>query len=320
MKSEIGFSLIVSFIVVMLSIALLINLNNQRFDIIEGGDFSDPSFWQCRGNATIQNGKAHLTINETQGKNCSFSAVHQGAYPHGWDRKGQIKEVEVRKNEASEKALFLRIVANRSEFRFYNRTESIVNIGVMIWIQLDEKYDKPINESRQLELDINFASFLYGWWTNYTVKPITWDTHFIGYSTGEDDDYHYVDSANNVMFEANRVYEISIDVGKSIAKAFERFNIQWGRLRSFDIYIEAKYGYGEVNIDSVEFFYAPKANISQIIFQSMLNGFLAFLATFLLIHLFKRMRGLLSSPLRSYSQYQIKQRTGSKIGGDLYHD
>jgi len=288
LKSEIGFSLIVSIMVITLSIVLL---TNQRFDIIEGGNFSDPDFWQCRGNATIQNGRAYLTVNETRGRNCFFSGVHQGEYPHGWDRKGQVEEIAVRRNvEASENVMFIRIVANRSEFRFYNKTESIVNIGVMIWIQLDENYDKPINESRQLELDINFASFLYGWWTNYTVKPITWDTHFIGYSTGEDNDYHYVDSANNVMLEANKIYEINIDVGKSIEKAFECFNIQEGKIKSFDIYIEAKYGYGKVTIDSVEFIYIPKINVVYVIFQSGLNRFLAFLAIFLLIRLFKRIK------------------------------
>ena len=288
LKSEVGFSLIVFIITVMLSMIFLIN---QSFNIIKGGNFNDPIFWQCRGNATIQNGKVHLIVNETQGRNCFFSGVHQGIYPHGWDRKGTIKEIEVRKNiEASENVMFIRIIADRSEFRFYNETESIVNVGVMIWIQLDENYDRPINESQQLELDINFASFLYGWWTNYTVKPITWDTHFVGYSTGEDNDYHYVDSANNVMLEANKRYEISIDVGKSIAKAFDRFSIQKGKIKSFDIYIEAKYGYGEVTIDSVEFIYTPKINLLYVLFQSSLNGFLAFLAAFLLIRFFKRIK------------------------------
>ncbi|RJS87697.1 hypothetical protein CW704_02045, partial [Candidatus Bathyarchaeota archaeon] len=117
-----------------------------------------------------------------------------------------------------------------------------------------------------------------------------WDTHFIGYSTGEDNDYHYVDSANNVMLEANRLYEISIDVGKSMKKAFDHFNIQEGKIKSFDIYIEAKYGYGEVTIDSVEFIYAPKINSLYVVLQSSLNGFFAFLAVFLLIHLFKRIK------------------------------
>jgi len=288
LKSEFGFGLIVSVIIIVLSVVFLIN---QRFDIIEGGSFENSDFWQCRGNASIQNGKAYLTVNETRGRNCFFSGVHQGAYPHGWDRKGQVKEIKVRRNlEASGNVMFIRIVVNRSEFEFYNETESIVNIGVMIWIQLDENYDGPINESRQLELDINFASFLYGWWTNYTVKPITWDTHFIGYSTGEDNDYHYVDSANNVMLEANKLYEISIDVGKSMKKAFDHFNIQEGKIKSFDIYIEAKYGYGEVTIDSVEFIYAPKINSLYVVLQSSLNGFFAFLAVFLLIHLFKRIK------------------------------
>ena len=229
LKSEFGFGLIVSVIIIVLSVVFLIN---QRFDIIEGGSFENSDFWQCRGNASIQNGKAYLAVNETRGRNCFFSGVHQGAYPHGWDRKGQVEEIKVRRNlEASGNVMFIRIVVNRSEFEFYNETESIVNIGVMIWIQLDENYDGPINESRQLELDINFASFLYGWWTNYTVKPITWDTHFIGYSTGEDNDYHYVDSANNVMLEANKLYEISIDVGKSMKKAFDHFNIQEGKIK-----------------------------------------------------------------------------------------
>jgi len=292
LKFEISLSSIASIIAVIFSMIFLIN---QSFDIIEGGNFDDPDFWQCRGNATFQNGRVYLTVNETQGRNCFFSSIHQGEYPHGWDKKGRIKEIEFRKNgEASENVMLIKMVASRSEFRFYNKTESIVNIGVMIWIQLDDDYDKPINESRQLELDINFASFLYGWWTNYTVKPITWDTYFIGHSTGEDNDYHYVDSANNVMLEANKIYEINIDVGKSISKAFECFNIQKGKIKSFDIYVEAKYGYGEATINSVEFIYTPNINIIHVIFQSGLNGFLAFLAVFLSIRLFKRIKRRIS--------------------------
>jgi len=288
LKFDVRFSLIVSIIIVMLSIVFLLN---QRFEVIGGGDFNDPDFWQCRGNATIRNGKAYLAVNETRGRSCFFSGIHQGEYPHGWDKKGRIREIEVIKDEVSKNAMTLRIIANRSEFRFYNETESIVNIGVMIWIQLDDRYDKPINESRQLELDINFASFLYGWWTNFTVKPITWDTYFIGHSTGEDNDYHYVDSENNVMLESDKVYEIKIDVGRSIAKALDHFNIERGKIKSFDVYIEAKYGYGEVSIDSVEFIFTPKVNISFIIIQSCLNGFFMFLATFLLIRFFKRIKG-----------------------------
>jgi len=289
LKSDVCFSLIASIIAVMLSMAFLIN-QSYEIIIIEGGNFDNPIFWQCRGDASIQNGKAHLAVNETRGKSCFFSAVHQGEYPHGWDKRGRVKEIEVKSIEADENLMFIRIIANRSEFRFYNETESIVNIGVMIWIQLDDNYDKPINESRQLELDVNFASFLYGWWTNYTVKPITWDTYFVGHSTGEDNDYHYVDSENNVMLEANRVYEVHIDVGKSIAKAFKCFNIQKGKIKSFDIYIEAKYGYGEVTIDSVEFTSTPRINNVRIFFQSGLNGLLTFLTIFILIRIFKRIR------------------------------
>jgi len=286
LKSELAFSLIVCVASIMLSIIFLCN---QHFDIIRGGDFNDPNLWLRRGNSTIQDGTAYLMVNETRGENCFFSSVQQGKYPHGWDEKDSIREIEVRKNlEAAEGVLFLTIVANRSEFEFYNETESIVNVGVMIWIQLDDNYDRPINESRQLELDINFASFLYGWWTNYTVKPITWDTHFVGHSTGEDNDYHYVDSANNVMMESNKVYEITIDVGKSIAKAFDCFNIRKGKIKSFDIYVEAKYGYGEVRVDHVEFIFAPRINSSYVIIQSGLNGFLSFLAAFILTYFFKR--------------------------------
>jgi len=286
LRFEIGFSLIISMMTVIIS---MLFLTNQSFSIIIGGEFSDPNFWLCRGNSTIQDGTAYLMVNETQGRNCFFSSVQQGRYPHDWDRKGSIEEIEVRRGlEAAEGVLFLTVVANRSEFCFYNETESIVNIGVMIWIQLDDNYDKPINESRQLELDINFASFLYGWWTNYTVKPITWDTHFVGHSTGEDNDYHYVDSANNVMMEANRVYELTIDVGKSIAKAFNCFHIQKGRIKSFDIYIEAKYGYGEASIHHVEFLFAPRLNSPYVIIQSGLSGFLSFSAAFIIMHLLKR--------------------------------
>ena len=289
LKSELTFSLVAGILVMLFSMVLL---SNQKISIIEGGDFNDPDFWLCRGNSTIKNGAAHLMVNETRGKNCFFSSVQQGKYPHGWDKKDSVNEIEVRRNlEAAEGVIFLRISANRSEFEFYNETESIVNIGVMIWIQLDDNYDKPINESRQLELDINIASFLYGWWTNYTVKPITWDTHFVGHVTGEDNDYHYVDSSNNVMMEANRMYEVHIDVGKSIAKAFDCFNIQSGKIKSFDIYIEAKYGYGEVDIEHAEFVFAPKINSRYVIYQSSFNGLLAFLissAAFLVLHLLRK--------------------------------
>jgi len=135
LRSEIGFSLIISMMTVIIS---MLFLTNQSFSIIRGGEFSDSNFWLCRGNSTIQHGTAYLMVNETQGRNCFFSSVQQGRYPHGWDRKGSIEEIEVRRSlEAAEDVLFLTIVANRSEFYFYNETESIVNIGVMIWIQLD---------------------------------------------------------------------------------------------------------------------------------------------------------------------------------------
>jgi len=47
----------------------------------------------------------------------------------------------------------------------------------MLWLELDENYDKPISESTQLEIDINIASFMY---SNGKEEPITWDSHFKG--------------------------------------------------------------------------------------------------------------------------------------------
>ena len=271
----------------------MILTSNQKISIIEGGDFNDPNFWLIAdhialNNATIRDGSVFMWVNETRGGNCIFSGVQQGRLPHGWHKKDSIYELEVRGDiEASLNVLWINIIANRSSFTYYNETFSFVNVGVMLWLQLDENYDKPINESSQLEIDINIASFMY---SNGEEKPITWDSHFKGEEPFPDRDYHYVDSSNNVMLEPNKTYEITIDVGQIIQKAFNTFNIQKAKLKSFDIYIEAQYGYGEASIEHVEFVFAPKIYSRYVIYQSVLNGLLSLSAAFLTLHLFKRIK------------------------------
>jgi len=255
----------------------MVTLSNQRIEIIKGGDFNDANYWLISpkgqahvNNASISDGKAYLMVNETHGYECFFSGVQQGKYPHGWDKKDSIYELEVRRNiEASPNCLWINIIANRSNFEYYNESFSVVNLGIMLWLELDENYDKPQGESSQLEIDINIASFMY---SNGEEKPITWDTkrdNWFG-------DKLYVDSSNNLMLEPNKWYEITIDVGQVLQKVFNSFNIQKAKLKSFDIYIEAKYGYGEAQIEYVSFVFEPKLNSGYVMFQSLTYGILAF--------------------------------------------
>lgn len=268
-------------ICILVSTFSMIALANQRIEIIRGGDFNDANFWLISpkgkaliNNASISDGKAYLMVNETNGYECFFSSVQQGKYPHGWDKKDSIYELEVRRNiEASPNCLWINIIANRSKFQYYNESFSVVNLGIMLWLELDENYDKPINESSQLEIDINIASFMY---SNGEEKAITWDSHFKGEEPFPDRDYHYIDSSNNLMLEPNKWYDITIDVGQVLQKALNTFNIQKAKLKSFDIYIEAKYGYGEAQIEYVNFVFEPKINSGYIIFQSLTYGILAF--------------------------------------------
>ena len=264
-------------ICILVSSFSMITLANQRIEIIKGGDFNDANYWLISpkgqahvNNASISDGKAYLMVNETHGYECFFSGVQQGKYPHGWDKKDSIYELEVRRNiEASPNCLWINIIANRSNFEYYNESFSVVNLGIMLWLELDENYDKPQGESSQLEIDINIASFMY---SDGEEKPITWDTkrdNWFG-------DKLYVDSSNNLMLEPNKWYEITIDVGQVLQKVFNSFNIQKAKLKSFDIYIEAKYGYGEAQIEYVSFVFEPKLNSGYVIFQSLTYGILAF--------------------------------------------
>lgn len=270
----------------------MVLLSNQSFNIIQKGDFNDPNFWLIAdhialNNATITDGEVFMSVNETEGSECIFSGVQQGKLPHGWYKKDSIKEVEVKRSiETSENVMFITVVANRSEFKFYDDPHNFVNIGFMIWIELDDDYDEPVEESCQLELDISIASF-----TNQsgTVEPITQDFYFKGSDDFPDRDYHYIDSANNEMLENDTFYEITIDVGKSIAKAFKQFKITKGKLKSFDIYIEAKYGYGEAEIEYVEFVFSPKLNSGYVVAQSFFYGILAFFGLTVMAMILRRM-------------------------------
>ena len=279
LKRILAFNLVVCILVSTLS---MIALANQRIEIIRGGNFNDANYWlispkgQARiNNASIRDGKAFLMVNETHGYDCFFSGVQQGKYPHGWDKKDSIYELEVRRNiEASPNCLWINIIAKRSNFTYYNESFSFVNLGIMLWLQLDENYDKPINESTQLEIDINIASFMH---SNGEEKAITWDSHFKGKEPFPDRDYHYIDSSNNLMREPTKWYEITLDVGQVLQKAFNAFNIQKAKLKSFDIYIEAKYGYGEAEIEHVDFVFEPKIYSGYVIYQSLAYGAIVFI-------------------------------------------
>ncbi|MCD6537907.1 hypothetical protein J7L18_04780 [Candidatus Bathyarchaeota archaeon] len=294
MKRILAFNLVVC---ILLSTLSMIALANQRIEIIRGGDFNDADYWlispkgQARiNNASIRDGKAFLMVNETHGYDCFFSGVQQGKYPHGWDQKDSIYELEIRRNlEASPNCLWINIIAKRSKFEYYNETFSVVNLGIMLWLQLDENYDKPTDKSSQLEIDINIASFMY---SDGKEKLITWDSHFKGEWPFPDRDYHYIDSSNNLMLEPDRWYEITIDAGQVLAKAFNAFEISNAKLKSFDIYIEAKYGYGEAEIEYVDFVFEPKLNSGYVIFQSLTYGILVFLVL-TLIWILLRMGGRL---------------------------
>ena len=304
LKKILAFNLVVCISISTLS---MIALANQRIEIIRGGDFNDADFWlispkgQARiNNASISDGKAFLMVNETHGYDCFFSGVQQGKYPHGWDKKDSIYELEVRRNlEASPNCLWINIIAKRSKFTYYNESFSFVNLGIMLWLQLDENYDKPINESTQLEIDINIASFMY---SNGKEEPITWDSHFKGKEPFPDRDYHYIDSSNNLVLEPDRWYEITIDAGQVLAKAFKAFEISKAKLKSFDIYIEAKYGYGEAEIEYVDFVLEPKLNSGYVIFQSLTYGVLVFLVLTLIWILSKMGRRLRrQAPRKQYA-------------------
>jgi hypothetical protein len=201
-----------------------------------------------------------LNITEKQGTPSSYAGIQQGVYPHSWNRWGSIKEIAVNQSIGNN-TLLLRVLAKRSEFQFYNETESIVNIGVMIWIQLDENYEKPIAESKQLELDISLTGYVYTLnqesfcYNNSEPMLITWDTAFECDGT-LDEDYHYIVIPENeqMMTEADTWYEIVIDAGWCVRKALEHWGIQQAKIKSFTPFIEATYGSGSAVFEEVEFF------------------------------------------------------------------
>ena len=135
-------------------------------------------------------------------------------------------------------------------------------------------------------------------YSNGKEEPITRDSHFKGKAPFPDRDYHYIDSSNNLMLEPNRWYEITIDAGQVLAKAFKAFEISNAKLKSFDIYIEAKYGYVEAEIEYVDFVLEPKLNSGYVIFQSLTYGVLVFLILTLISILSKMGRRLRRRALR----------------------
>ena len=274
MKLKLNF-VIVIFVVVF----CMIYFSNQHFCLIEDKEFNDADYWLLFGqNQQIDNGYLILEVNDTCG--CwSYSKAQKGIMPHGWTCKDSLeKEVEFRRNiEANDGYMFLRIVANRSKFEFYDDSDSWVNFGVALWFKLNDDYDDP--DSTQLVVDIRPISMKNN-------EFITCDMHFKG--SHVDNDYHYLVTSQQFMSEANKTYDITVDVGNVVKRAFETFNIEKATLKNIDIYIEANYGYGKAWVDYIDLYVSPKPESSYVIFNSFIYGFVTFFVLILLSVLLKR--------------------------------
>jgi len=92
------------------------------------------------------------------------------------------------------------------------------------------------------------------------------------------------------MREPNKWYEITIDAGQVSQKAFNTFNIQKAKLKCFDICIEAEHGYGEAEIEYVDFVFEPKTYSGYVIYQSLACGAIVFIGLTLISMLLKDKR------------------------------
>lgn len=267
--------------VILVIILSVLYFSNQNFCLIEDKEFNNVNYWLLYGqNQHINNGYLILSVNDTN-RLWSYSKAQRGIMPHGWTRKDTLgKEIEFRRNiEANSGYIFLRVVANRSNFQFYDENESWVNFGVALWFKLDDNYDDP--DSTQLVVDIRFASMKEN---QFYVKDIPFKGSHV------DNDYHYLVTSNPYMANSSRFYDITVDVGSIVKKAFKYWNIQKAILKNVDVYIEANYGCGKVWVDYVDLYVKPQPNSPYVILNSGLCGFITFFVMLFLNILFGKLK------------------------------
>lgn len=280
---RIGLTVVVVFLTAFLT--MFYYINNET--VIVESDMNDPSYWFAEylgygSNITFKDGIAYLTVNDTDGVANNFwnyAKLQKGILPHGWARKDVIPEITFRKGFEAEKGYcFLKISAKRNEPILYYHSDphdlrSIFNINIALIFKLDDKYDFPPDQSKQLVVDIRLSPFVR---EGDHTKIVYQDWHFQGEGY-PDYEYYYQSNAETIMSEPYRWYEINADVGEMVKKAFDYWNIKQATLKCVLVYTEAYYGYGEANIDYVKIYVDPQPNSSFVISHSFLNGLIALL-------------------------------------------
>jgi len=193
--------------------------------------------WNNGEPARVVDGYVVLEVNETEGM-WSNSRLFRGVQPHGWHAYGDVPHIKIARCGLSKLIMLIKISV--SDFEYYGN-DSYVNAGVCLWLQLDDKYDLPIEVSHQLVVDF------------YLIKThngeLLWDTG-LWQGNGTDYDYHYSWPLNKVEENARPKYVV-LDLTKGIRKALKELGMKSAILRAVEIYLEAKNGYGRCCVYSV---------------------------------------------------------------------
>lgn len=292
-------------------LSTMIFLSSQTFNIVKGGDFNDASCWfthvyfgqGANGSiSTISNGRLLMVVNDTSSMQ-SYSRVQQGTLPHRWilfETPQLNRELTVRRFlEADDGCLWIRCTMNRSVFRYYGNG-SRVNLGFILWFDVGQGYNEPIDEAKALGLDIQVYSTVYINGRVY-VRSEASNSADVGYkiwmynsTTGRyeyvqcDYDYHYysfvfITNSTN-MLQGDEEYKAKstacsfvIDAGHHIKLALQSSRIWKAKLKDFDIFIEANNGYGAVTVNYVDLVFSPSITSPYVTIHSTLYGTLTFL-------------------------------------------
>jgi hypothetical protein len=295
MKTRLLTLSLISFLVVLFS--MFHYSNNGKIVIVES-DMNDSNYWFSEAigygsNITFANGIAYLTVNDTDGIANNFwdyAKLQKGILPHGWSRKDMLPEITFRRYVEAEKGyIFLKIIAKRSEPKFYSHNDShdprsISNINVALIFQLDDKYDLGIDQSNQLVVDIRLSPYVKEG-DNVRLVYEDWSFQGEGYP---DFEYYYQANAKNIMLESNKWYEINEDVGEIIKKAFEKWNIQQAKLKCVLFYCEGYYSSVSVQFDYVKLYVDPQMESKYVLVQSFTFGLISLVLCSLILILLKR--------------------------------
>jgi len=194
--------------------------------------------WNNGEPARIVDNYAVLEVNETKGV-WSNSRLFRGAQPHGWHAYGEVPYLKITRNVFSR--LIMLIKLNVSDLEYYGN-DSYVNVGVCLWLQLDDKYDLPIEASHQLLVDFYLIKTYNG--------ELLWDTGLWQGDGTYDYDYHYSWPLNKIEENAKPKY-IVLDLTEGVKKALKELEKESAILRAIEIYLEAKNGYGKCCVYSV---------------------------------------------------------------------